>query len=824
MADYKDIFISYGRAESKAFATKLHDWLRAEDYQVWFDQNDIPLAVDFQNQIDEGIQKAHNFVFIIAPHSLRSVYCLKEILNAIRLGKRIIPILHIEPKEEEDWKQMHPTISKLNWLYFRQKYDPDLHQSRWEDIDDFGVAFKMLTGLLETNKAYVQWHTHILNEAMRWENKQRQPQFLLSGDEREQSIEWLLTDFKDEQPPCHVTDLQCEYVSESRKNAENLMADVFISAPSADRTMQERIGKALQRKGITTWTDADIKTGQRAREAAKTGILHADNFLFFLSTESVVSVDCLKQLKTAIKNQKRVIPLLIEWVDDYQIPRAARSLKRVDFTDNDTEEHFQLDIRDLFKEIKKDYSYYHQHKTLLARALKWEAQNRNESTLLREQMLNRAQTWLTLAEKRDTHKPLDLHREYVNQSLEKAGQIRVDVFLSYAPNESDFVRRLNDELQIHGKNTWFDQEIINVTASGAFQSEVEAGITDADNFVLVLSKKSVEDEDCRYELRHALKNNKRIIVVRYDDVPPWDTPEELKGVQSLVFEREKTDFHDAFSQLMRLLDTDIEHVRSHTRWLKEAEEWEQGERNPDFLLRGSEFALAEEWFELAKEKNRRPEPTKLQEMFIKQSREAIQKAQQEEEEQEQKVLQLERARVKEAQKRVRQQNILLIVVSIAFVITAVLGGLTYKQRQEAEEAKKNAEAVSIIAESKAEEAREAQQMSEKAQLELEEALLEVEEARQAAERALRRAGIAVNRRQEAERESSRVRQQAERELSEQEKREVEKFQELSRKLEKAKQDLQKAVNKMEAIGVIRPAVKRRLQELIEKEFNEAVVE
>ena len=74
-----DAFISYGRADSKAFATKLHSRLKGAGYRIWFDQEDIPLAVDFQEQINNGIEKTHNSLFVIAPHSVNSPYRLKEI-------------------------------------------------------------------------------------------------------------------------------------------------------------------------------------------------------------------------------------------------------------------------------------------------------------------------------------------------------------------------------------------------------------------------------------------------------------------------------------------------------------------------------------------------------------------------------------------------------------------------------------------------------------------------------------------------------------------------------------------------------------------------
>ena len=74
MKKFFDAFISYGRADSKAFATKLNQRLRAQGLNVWFDQEDIPLAVNYQEQINDAIEQAHNFIFIIAPHSVKYLF------------------------------------------------------------------------------------------------------------------------------------------------------------------------------------------------------------------------------------------------------------------------------------------------------------------------------------------------------------------------------------------------------------------------------------------------------------------------------------------------------------------------------------------------------------------------------------------------------------------------------------------------------------------------------------------------------------------------------------------------------------------------------
>ncbi|MEM9807145.1 MAG: toll/interleukin-1 receptor domain-containing protein, partial [Cyanobacteria bacterium P01_D01_bin.56] len=92
----QDVFISYGRADSRMFARKLKDCLVELDLGVWFDFDDIPLGVDYQNQINDGIEKADNFLFIISPHSVNSPYCAKELELALACHKRIIPLLHVE--------------------------------------------------------------------------------------------------------------------------------------------------------------------------------------------------------------------------------------------------------------------------------------------------------------------------------------------------------------------------------------------------------------------------------------------------------------------------------------------------------------------------------------------------------------------------------------------------------------------------------------------------------------------------------------------------------------------------------------------------------
>ena len=202
MNPLQDVFISYGRADSKQFAKRLNDRLVTAGLTVWFDFDDIPLGVDYQNQIDDGIEKADNFVFIISPHSINSPYCALEVKLALEFGKRIIPILHVERISRETWQQrtpqgtdeqwaeytaagqhdhfqnMHPVLRKINWIYCR------------EDQDDVEKALNDLQTLLQFQKEYVHHHTQLLVAALEWERHHKKTEYLLVGDRCRQGLTW----------------------------------------------------------------------------------------------------------------------------------------------------------------------------------------------------------------------------------------------------------------------------------------------------------------------------------------------------------------------------------------------------------------------------------------------------------------------------------------------------------------------------------------------------------------------------------------------------------------------------------------------------------
>ncbi|MGD1805386.1 toll/interleukin-1 receptor domain-containing protein [Dapis sp. BLCC M126] len=612
MPEYYNAFISYGRADSKSFATKLYEKLTENGLKIWFDQNDIPLEVDFQNQIDDRIAKADNFLFIITPHSVNYHYCLKEINHAIKYNKRIIPLLHVEQITYEIWQQrnpqctleqweiyrqqgkhscfpnMHPEIGRINWIYFR------------ENIDDFDKSLTDLIELFNRHQDYVKQHTNILVKALDWKKNQKQTRYLLISQERQAAAQWLKTKFAEEQPPCIPTDLHCEFICESEKNANNLMTQVFLTFAEADKNMMEQIRKSLIREGITVWSyNTDIQTRKNFQQEIRRGIAGADNVIYLLSPEAIKSEYCQQELTYTLSMNKRIISLLISPTDVTQISSKINNLQFIDLTKSESQ-----GIDKLIKELKQEAVYYQQHKILLVKALKWVEQNRNLNILLRGYNLEKYQSWLELARSRAVNLATDLQIEFIAESAKQPPNLALDVFVSYSRADADFARRLNDALQTYGKTTCFDQESI---ATGTdFQQEIYRGIEKSDNFLFIISPESVNSPYCADEVEYAKSLNKRFITVLHRKVNTAELHPELAKVQWLDFNRYGGDFYANFSELVRTLDTDRKYVREHTKISQKALEWEKNGKNVDLLLQGKEAVKAYEWLRAAEQKGKKP--------------------------------------------------------------------------------------------------------------------------------------------------------------------------------------------------------------------------
>ncbi len=190
-----------------------------------------------------------------------------------------------------------------------------------------------------------------------------------------------------------------------------------------------------------------------------------------------------------------------------------------------------------------------------------------------------------------------------------------EAFISYSRKDKEFVKRLYEALKEQKRDIWVDWEGIPFTAD--WRKEIYEGIEAADNFIFIVSPNSVVSEVCGEEIAHALKHNKRLVPIVLQDVR--GVHPELAKINYIFFQ-ESNDFEQAFQSLLKVLDTDLAHVKQHTRLLMRALEWDQKKRNNSCLLQGIEIEEAEQWFTQGAGKE--PLITPLQQEYIGESRKA----------------------------------------------------------------------------------------------------------------------------------------------------------------------------------------------------------
>lgn len=187
-----------------------------------------------------------------------------------------------------------------------------------------------------------------------------------------------------------------------------------------------------------------------------------------------------------------------------------------------------------------------------------------------------------------------------------------DIFISYSRRDQTFVRDLYAALTQAGQEVWVDWEEIPAIAD--WRQEIYTNIEATHSFVFVLSPNSLQSVVCQEELEHAIAHGKRLMPIVCADVDPSQVHPELARLNWIFFR----DFGQGMETLLKAISTDLDHIRSQTRLLVRAREWETHNRDESFLLRGRDLETAEDWLQQATAKE--PPPTALQKTYIQTSR------------------------------------------------------------------------------------------------------------------------------------------------------------------------------------------------------------
>jgi len=172
------------------------------------------------------------------------------------------------------------------------------------------------------------------------------------------------------------------------------MSYIFISYSRKDIEFALKIVDALAANDLDTWIDwKSIPKGEEWEQEIYRGIESADAFLFLISSDSVVSEMCNKEIAHAVANGKRILLIVIRDanVNNFHFEYAKEEIsKRNWIFCRDRQDDFTRAIEETSTTIRTDYEWLKYHTRLQVRALEWD-HRKDTSRLLRGTELQEAE-------------------------------------------------------------------------------------------------------------------------------------------------------------------------------------------------------------------------------------------------------------------------------------------------------------------------------------------------------------------------------------------------------------------------------------------------
>jgi hypothetical protein len=107
---------------------------------------------------------------------------------------------------------------------------------------------------------------------------------------------------------------------------------VFISYSRHDSPFVERLAGDLRQQGIDVWIDREnIAPGQSWQQEIEHGLKKASSLIFVLSSNSIKSKWMLSELGAFWATKKRIVPVIIEDVDEAALPADISRIQWADF-------------------------------------------------------------------------------------------------------------------------------------------------------------------------------------------------------------------------------------------------------------------------------------------------------------------------------------------------------------------------------------------------------------------------------------------------------------------------------------------------------------
>jgi len=197
------------------------------------------------------------------------------------------------------------------------------------------------------------------------------------------------------------------------------MADIFLSYSRQDIAFARRLHAGFREAGLETWVDwQDIPPSTEWLEEIYEAIERSDVFIFIISSDSVDSEMCSKEVAHAIQNNKRLIPVVLDDIPARSVTPELAALNWIFFRESDK---FETSLQDVLEAIEVDHDWVKAHTYYQNRALEWERKEKEAGYLLRGQDLTKAENWLAQAEGKDPQ-PTALQTRYLLASRQESNR------------------------------------------------------------------------------------------------------------------------------------------------------------------------------------------------------------------------------------------------------------------------------------------------------------------------------------------------------------------------------------------------------------------
>ncbi len=218
----------------------------------------------------------------------------------------------------------------------------------------------------------------------------------------------------------------------------NNTAHVFISYSRRNIEFAKRLYAELNKNKRDIWVDwEDIPRGTDWLQEIYAGIDRSDTFIFLVSEHSLVSEICNQELSYALKQHKRIIPLILRQIDDPLFakidshwkttnwyPVAHKNwdaLKHLNWVFFDNLDKYDSEFQALLETVDQDLYHIKTHTRLLVRAREWLQREKNTSYLLVGDDILSAEHWIQTYAMKDPL-PTLLHRDYIQASRKRENE------------------------------------------------------------------------------------------------------------------------------------------------------------------------------------------------------------------------------------------------------------------------------------------------------------------------------------------------------------------------------------------------------------------